>query len=626
MRIFLVADRFPPYDENRSAQLAAEVVRGLQQRGHAVQVLAGAPPRRSAQVMNEVHFALEPDVDKGSRWSIAAQFLFQRKRRSRRNLAYCQQVLADFKPDIILLWNLDGWHRGLSRLAEQTLGVQAVHFAADASPVQPDAYSAYWIAFRERREIAPLRKIISRVALRQIRRENHGILRLDFVLCADDAARRALRAVEAVPVEAIALSDQAPEQRLDEIEAILNRARAHRRLGAPLSAARSSSLLTLKQLLRRPIRPTAGWHTRLSDDEHLALAAQWLTVAQDAAGDGGLAQLYHTIRREWTPAYPETTGYAIPTLLHYARVRRDEQLRERVQRMAQYLLSVQLANGAVPIVHNDPHQVVQPCAFDVGQVIYGYLAAYREFGGGEYLEAARRAGDWLIRDQEPDGRWVRFTYNNVAHAWEVRVSWALLQLAQAAGDERYTQAARRNLAWTLAQQQADGWFDHLALTPGEAAVMHTIAYTLEGLLECGLYLNNEQAVQAVCRPADVLLAHQRDDGSLPGAFVAGWRRVDHFSCLTGNAQMAIVWLRLYQWSGDEQYLNAAGRAIDFVCRSQLVCTRDRDVRGSVPGSVPLSGDYLPYSLPNWAAKFFMDAVLLGQTVRRAGRAAAPPPR
>ena len=208
----------------------------------------------------------------------------------------------------------------------------------------------------------------------------------------------------------------------------------------------------------------------------------------------------------------------------------------------------------------------------------------------DYLEAARRAGDWLIRDQEPDGSWVRFTYNNVAHAWEVRVSWALLLLAQISGETRYEHAARKNIAWTRSQQRADGWFDHLALVPGEAAVMHTIAYTLEGMLECGMQLNDAGMIQSARRPADVLLEHQRADGALPGAFADGWRSSDHFTCLTGNAQMAIVWQRLYQLGGDEKYLNASEHIIDYVCRAQLVRTRDRNLLGSLPGSDPIDGD------------------------------------
>jgi len=34
------------------------------------------------------------------------------------------------------------------------------------------------------------------------------------------------------------------------------------------------------------------------------------------------------------------------------------------------------------------------------------------------------------------------------------------------------------------------------------------------------------------------------------------------------------------------------------------------VRGGMPGSNPRSGGYMKHRYPNWAAKFFMDALML----------------
>ena len=32
--------------------------------------------------------------------------------------------------------------------------------------------------------------------------------------------------------------------------------------------------------------------------------------------------------------------------------------------------------------------------------------------------------------------------------------------------------------------------------------------------------------------------------------------------------------------------------------------------GGIPGSLPLWGSYAPFTYPSWAAKFFIDALLL----------------
>jgi len=69
--------------------------------------------------------------------------------------------------------------------------------------------------------------------------------------------------------------------------------------------------------VRRRMRPRGR-----SDRAHLAATADWLARAQEVNGDGGVAGRYH-LRRGWSSSYPETTGYAIPTLLRLAKYRSD---------------------------------------------------------------------------------------------------------------------------------------------------------------------------------------------------------------------------------------------------------------------------------------------------------------
>ncbi|TAL88652.1 MAG: hypothetical protein EPN71_14680, partial [Rhodanobacter sp.] len=55
---------------------------------------------------------------------------------------------------------------------------------------------------------------------------------------------------------------------------------------------------------------------------------------------------------------------------------------------------------------------------------------------------------------------------------------------------------------------------------------------------------------------------------------------------------------------------AAERANHFNLSIQNVTAADGTVRGGVPGSHPRSGGYMKNRYPNWAAKFFMDALML----------------
>jgi folate-dependent phosphoribosylglycinamide formyltransferase PurN len=84
--------------------------------------------------------------------------------------------------------------------------------------------------------------------------------------------------------------------------------------------------------------------------------------------------------------------------------------------------------------------------------------------------------------------------------------------------------------------------------------------------------------------------------------------------LTGNAQMALLWLRLYRLGGDGRFLNAALKALDLVMQAQPVFSSSPDIRGGIPGSYPVWGDYIYLGLPNWAAKFFVDALMEKKSV------------
>ena len=74
--------------------------------------------------------------------------------------------------------------------------------------------------------------------------------------------------------------------------------------------------------------------------------------------------------------------------------------------------------------------------------------------------------------------------------------------------------------------------------------------------------------------------------------------------------MAIVWQRVAQEAGDRSRLPAAEKANRFNMSVQDLATPDPGIRGGIPGSHPRSGGYMTHRYPNWAAKFFMDSLML----------------
>ncbi|HXH82420.1 MAG TPA: hypothetical protein VNN07_05765, partial [Candidatus Tectomicrobia bacterium] len=255
-----------------------------------------------------------------------------------------------------------------------------------------------------------------------------------------------------------------------------------------------------------------------------------------------------------------------------------------------------------------------PVVFNTGQVVFGLLAAWQVTGESAFLESAVRAGGWLARVQDADGAWRRHDYLGGVHAYNARTAWALVELGTAVADRALLDAATRHLDWVLTQQDEDGWYRSCGFGPGDVPFLHTIAYTSQGLLEAGLRLGRSDYVAAAERTCRAVARRVSPSGAIAGSFDRGWRPVGRSSCLTGNAQMAVQWLRLYETTRDAEYRDVAVRALSWLKALHDCDTRNPNVRGAVKGSHPIWGRYLFGTYPNWAVKFFMDALLLEERV------------
>jgi len=342
-------------------------------------------------------------------------------------------------------------------------------------------------------------------------------------------------------------------------------------------------------------------------DLHLDAAMQWLCRAQDAYPPGGVSIDYSLVRG-WRPGYPETTGYIIPTFVQYATASKRPEYLDRAIRMADWELSIQRQDGSFeggPVGSN-----LGSFVFDTGQILFGLIEAHRATGEAKYLKSAIKAADWLVINQDPEGVWRHYTYHNIPHAYYTRVAWGLAELGNYTDTSRYRDAARRNVDWTLGQQLANGWFNSAGFTEMEhrAPYTHTIAYTIEGVLETGISLARRDYVDAATHGADALLG-LCSGGMFRGRYDSAWCSRARFTCLTGNAQIAVIFLRLWEIRGDSKYLSAAREINRFSCLCQQTEGAPQ-VRGAISGSYPIWGPYQRFAFPNWAAKFFADALLL----------------
>jgi hypothetical protein len=169
--------------------------------------------------------------------------------------------------------------------------------------------------------------------------------------------------------------------------------------------------------------------------------------------------------------------------------------------------------------------------------------------------------------------------------------------------------ALANLDWGVSQQK-NGWFEQCAFTQAAAPFTHNIVYALRGLFESGIILNEQKYIDAAIQGSEVMLKQMRSDGFIPGQIDSNGKPDASYCCLTGNCQMAILWLKLFELNGDRCYYEAAQNSLKYVMSTQDIHTSNLNIRGGIKGSQPIWGRYTRLSYPNWACKFFIDGLLM----------------
>ncbi len=347
----------------------------------------------------------------------------------------------------------------------------------------------------------------------------------------------------------------------------------------------------------------------------VAAMTDWLCRAQDRSttADGGVARDYSLVTG-WSTSYPETTGYIIPTFFDMAGHLQRPELRDRAQRMLDWCLRIQLADGAFQGGRIDSTPV-KATTFNTGQILLG-LARGVEECGELYREACERAAQWLVDTQDEDGCWRRFPSPFTQpgeKTYETHVSWGLLESARALSRQDFHDAALRQVRWALTKQRENGWLADCCLDTPLKPLTHTIGYAVRGMLEAYRASREEAFLAAALRTGRAVAAQVGPDGHLAGQYDSDWRPAAGYVCLTGSVQNAHCLLMLYQETGNRDLLDAARRLNRFVRRTVRL-EGPEDTVGGVKGSFPVNGGYGRWSYLNWAAKFAIDSNVLEASV------------
>jgi hypothetical protein len=346
-------------------------------------------------------------------------------------------------------------------------------------------------------------------------------------------------------------------------------------------------------------------------EQHIEAAAAWLMRAQDAGNDRGVSYGVDLGASAFLPSYPETTGYIITTFLGLHHRYGEEEYLQRAIEMGEWEASIQLSSGAVMggMLNANP----TPAVFNSGMVLLGWSALIDETPGDSFRFAGERAASWLLQMQEANGNWVRGNSqfaNAASTVYNVKAAWGLARMGQSLGRPEFIHAAVRNAEYALAKQLPNGWFSECCLENPVRPLLHTIAYTMQGLVGIGQVAARNDLIEAAARTASSLARLMHPDGFIPGAIDSAFRGAANWACLTGTAQTSIVWSALDRLSPNPVFAEAADRANRYLMARHDLTNPDPAIRGGIPGSWPVSGEYGRYRILNWATKFFIDALLM----------------
>ena len=315
----------------------------------------------------------------------------------------------------------------------------------------------------------------------------------------------------------------------------------------------------------------------------------------------------------WSSMYPETSGYIIPTFLEYGKRFNSDLEKSKAIILADWLLSIQNSDGSFPglLYTKNNHS---KSIFNSAQIIIGLVSIYKYTSSKDYLNALSKCAKWIIENQNNDGSWSKYNYQfGFTPSYYTRVSWPILMASEISADKNLKRAAIKTLELIHDRKLDNAFIKNSGFNKNSYAYTHTIAYVIRGFLESSIILGNEEFKNSAIEWAEVLLRKFELNGKLSGAYYDNYKKIGNFECLTGYCQLAIIWLKIYKINNDYRFVNGALKAIDRVSKFIPNYTLIKK-KGGVPGSYPFYGKYMFMRQPNWATKFFIDAILLEEEV------------
>lgn len=285
-------------------------------------------------------------------------------------------------------------------------------------------------------------------------------------------------------------------------------------------------------------------------------------------------------------AYPEVTGYYIPTLLRWG-------YRDLASSYAKWLCSIQKEDGSWYDTYDE-----DPYIFDTAQILKGLLSIRNSYCNKiEINNAIIKGCNWILNHMSDDGQLITPSKaawgekaNELIHTYCIS---PLMEASKVYCNTKYEKAAIKILGY-----YKKNFYNEIV---NFNMLSHFYAYVVEAMVDIG---ENELARIAMNNVAKF----QKKSGAVPAYNNVDW------VCSTGLFQFALVWFKL----GD---IERGEIAFNYACKLQNESGGwygsyvSEDNKNDIP-------NYFPNEEISWAVKYFLDALYyknLMQFERQASR-------
>jgi hypothetical protein len=254
---------------------------------------------------------------------------------------------------------------------------------------------------------------------------------------------------------------------------------------------------------------------------------------------GGINAWFDVSKKQYNFVYQEIVGYGISTLCYLYKIYKEPIFLERAKSASQWLLHTRKDKKGHLFRYNLEPKTFSTImyTFDTGMILNGLTNLYELENDKKNLEECISMANWLLSVQKPNGALPALymtdkdeyvadgnKWSLQSGAFHAKLAIGLLHLHKITGDAKFKSAAIKLCDFALTFQQPDGRF--ITDTTDNSTFVHPHCYTMEGLITAGIYLQEQKYINAVKKGINWILNNQSPNGSMPFKYVSDFMQYD----------------------------------------------------------------------------------------------------